>query len=79
MMMSCGWLWRIDPALVHACDGPSAAEELMLAGEVLDKRRPGDDQIALGVYVWLAWWMGARDLLEQFIPSSAAFEQLRAG
>lgn len=66
-----------DPSLVHEVDRATIADELLMATEVL--QRSGGESTALGVYVWLAWWLGVRDLPDQFIPSSEAFEQLRAG
>ncbi|MGW0231950.1 hypothetical protein ACWDWO_26890 [Actinopolymorpha singaporensis] len=65
-----------DAALVRAADQAAVADELLLAVEVLEGRRRGDESFALGVYSWLAWWLGARDLPEQFVPGSEPFEQL---
>lgn len=68
-----------DPDLVHPADHATISDEVIDAIAVLEHRRPGDDSLALGVYVWLAWWLGYRDLPEQLIPASDAFEELRAG
>ena len=68
-----------DPDLVHPADHATSSDELLRAIEVLEHRREGDEGIALGVYIWLSWWLGHRDLPEQLIPASEAFEQLRAG
>jgi hypothetical protein len=68
-----------DPTIVHPAEPGMVGQEILAAIDVLEHRRAGDDGVALGVYVWLAWWAGQRDLPEQFIPASDAFEHLRAG
>jgi hypothetical protein len=69
---------RADPALVRAADQAAVSDELLLAVEVLEGRRRGDESFALGAYSWLAWWLGVRDLPAQFVPGSDPFEQLLA-
>ncbi|MBE1605557.1 hypothetical protein [Actinopolymorpha pittospori] len=67
-----------NPALVHAADQAALADELRLAVDVLEGHRAGDQTLALGVHSWLAWWLGVRDLPEQFVPGSEPFDQLLA-
>lgn len=66
-----------DGSLVRAADEDCILEELQSAIDMLNGSE--DDPYARGVYVWLAWWVGVRDLPEEFVPASPAFEQLRAG
>lgn len=65
-----------DDGIVYPADQDAILAELQAVTELLGRSQDGES-FARGVYVWLAWWVGVRDLPEQFIPASAAFEKLR--
>jgi hypothetical protein len=68
---------RDDATVLHVADPDTIGSELLTIIEVLDGRRGGDESVARGAYLWLSWWVGLRDLPEQFMPGSPAFEELR--
>jgi hypothetical protein len=67
-----------DSSIVHPADETTVGQEILAAIEIMEFRQPGNESLARGVFVWLAWWAGHRDLPEQLIPASDAFEDLRA-